>query len=132
MTIPRRFGACVAMLVLAGSLGCDAPRVESSVTGLVTGDGKPLSEAVIVFQSLDAVAADERTFRTVTGADGRYDLGGIRPGSYEVIVVPAGGRGGQADQQVASDALGPAGGEPLRVDVGPQPADFDIALVRRR
>lgn len=132
MTMQMRCGRVMSMLALASVVGCGPARVESRVTGLVTGEGRPLSDAVVVFQSLDAVAADERTFRTVSSADGRYELGGIRPGAYEVIVVPAGGRDGQAEQVVAADALGPAGGGPLRVDVGPEPAEFDIALVRQR
>lgn len=132
MAMQMRSRSAVTILALACVVGCGAARVESRVTGLVTGEGRPLADAVIVFQSLDAVAADERTFRAVSAADGRYEVAGIRPGSYEVIVVPAGGRDGQTEQVAAADALGPAGGGPLRVDVGPEPAEFDITLVQQR
>lgn len=132
MAMQMRCRSVVTFLALACVLGCGPARVESRVTGVVTGGGRPLADAVIVFQSLDAVTADERTFRTVSTADGRYEVAGIRPGSYEVIVVPAGGRDGQTDQVAAADALGPAGGGPLRVDVGSEPAAFDITLVPQR
>lgn len=132
MAMQMRCRSAMSILALACAVGCGSARVESRVTGLVTGEGRPLADAVIVFQSLDAVAADERTFRTVSAADGRYEIAGIRPGSYEVIVVPVGGRDGQTEQVVAADALGPSGGGPLRVDVGPEPAAFDITLVRQR
>lgn len=118
------------LVLLVG--GCGEARVETRVKGLVTGDGKPLATAIVVFQSLDQVAADERTFRVTTGADGRYELGGVRPGSYEVIVVPGGGRDSQSEQVVAADPLGPPDGGPLRVNVGREPVDFDITLVRQR
>lgn len=122
----------LTMLLVTGVGGCGEARVESRVKGLVTGDGEPLASAIVVFQSLDPVAPGDRTFRVTTGADGRYELGGVRPGSYEVIVVPGGVRDSQSEQVVAADPLGSPDGGPVRVNVGPEPVDFDIGLVRRR
>lgn len=134
--LPRLSGLIRPLIGAAGFFlplvsGCGAKPVESHVRGLVTGDGKPLPDAVITFQALDAVAADQRSYRVVSGGEGRYDLKGIRPGSYQVLVVAGGGGGPQGDQVVAQDTLAPPNGKPLQVVVGPDPTDFDISLVRQ-
>lgn len=65
--------ASVVTLGLAGCSKSDRPPL-GSVSGVVTLDGQPLAEALVLFTP----DAPGRTSRGVTGADGRYELSFLR------------------------------------------------------
>lgn len=91
MFIPQRVACLLFVLPLAGCFGGDHPARPSRtpVEGVVTLDGAPLTDAVIIFQPQDHSHA---AFGQ-TGSDGRFELttfekgDGAVPGTFKVSFV---------------------------------------------
>ena len=113
MSFPSRRtsrAAAVALALLLGAAGC-GPKMYP-VRGKVTlGDGKPLSEGMVVFER-KGEAKEAVTARGEIQADGSYELSthkpgdGVPPGSYRVLVAPK--------------------TDPNAVDRAPKPPPFDL------
>ncbi|MBY8884501.1 MFS transporter [Streptomyces sp. PTM05] len=111
-------GAPDAVSPVAAALGASAPvqtavlekspATGAPVQGLVRdGDGTPVAQAVVTLIDVSGRQLD----RTVTGADGRYQVGTPGGGTY-VLIGSAGARSPQA----------------ATVVVGETPVDFDLTL----
>ncbi len=94
---PTLMGANMPLKDLAaGKTSEVAIRLEAgaAVTGLVTGtDGKPVSGCrVSAFQTLGRGGGYSASAVTLTGADGRYVLGQVPPGKWQIGAAPPAGR----------------------------------------
>ena len=121
---------CLVFLVSGCGPGRGSP---TAVNGSVTVDGQPLAHAPLAFHALGAVRAEHRTFTVVTDSSGQYKIEPIYPGTYQVIVIERSG-GHEADNEediLAANPLQPAEGGELRVEIGSDPAVYDIQLVRK-
>jgi hypothetical protein len=79
--------ACALALCLATTIPvAQAQTTTASIRGQVTADSTPAAGAQIVATNL----ADGGVRRTEAGADGRYVLVGLQPGSYRIDTVVAG------------------------------------------
>lgn len=114
---PRAIGfLAVLLLLFAASLvrgiGCsrqEEPRFVP-IIGRITLDGRPLVAAVVCFRS------EDREFRAVTDADGRYQVNpGAVPGEYRVSVTTF------ADRSQAILAMDPAAAPPFAGQETPRP-----------
>ena len=121
---------CLVLLML----GCGPSRgTPTAVSGSVTVDGQPLAGAPLAFHALGEGPAEHRTFTAVTDSSGQYKIEPIYPGTYQVIVIERSG-GHEADNEediLAANPLQPAEGGELRVEIGSDPAVYDIQLVRK-
>ncbi|MCC7370214.1 MAG: carboxypeptidase regulatory-like domain-containing protein [Chloroflexi bacterium] len=91
----RRFvqvGGVIAAALLAGTAGSAAAQATGELAGLVTGpDGAPLAGAIVTVTSADLESGEASL---TTDAAGRYTLGQIPPGLYDVTVELQGYRKG--------------------------------------
>jgi protocatechuate 3,4-dioxygenase beta subunit len=116
---PTLMGANAPLKDLApGKTSEIAIRLEAgaAVTGLVTGaDGKPVSGCrVSAFSTLGRGGGYSASAVTLTGADGRYVLGQVPPGKWQIGAAPPAGRN-LMPQAAASKAL--AAGRTETVDL---------------
>ncbi|NQT15269.1 MAG: carboxypeptidase regulatory-like domain-containing protein [Planctomycetes bacterium] len=128
-------GVCCCLLALVS--GCGGPDLGSpaTVTGKVTVDGQPLSDATVTFHCIGERAAEFRTFTTTTDVGGEYTIDKIYPGSYSVGVGESapgadGGDPGMASA-TAGDELKPADGGDLSAEVTSDDLVFDVQLTRQ-
>ena len=103
----RRIGALVGLMVLlavpcTAAQRTDAPRTSPADTGRVAGrvvrsDGLPQPEAEVVLARRDGHGAlAQLSWRARSAFDGRYEIAGVPPGRYLVLVRAIGGDSGGA------------------------------------
>jgi hypothetical protein len=85
--------AALAVAILSISyLGCSGGGEGAKVTGMVTMDGQPLSDAEVVFEPIDPNKKGQGGDITRTDAQGKFTFTsdrkkfGLRPGKYKVYV----------------------------------------------
>ena len=127
------FSPVIALTVLV-SAGCGGPSYGTpvSVSGVVTLDDKPLPNALVTYNCTEAREPEYKSFMTTAGADGKYTLDNVYPGSYEIQVAeaaPAVEPG--MESATAGQTLQPVAGE-LKTEVGTDAHTFDIRLQRGR
>ncbi len=128
---------CGFFACLMGVPGCGPDLgTPTTLTGKVTVDGEPLSNAALAFHTTEEERpAEYRTFTAKTDAGGQYTVAQIYPGNYEVTVVDTSATSAEADADaesaLAGESFRPAGdSSDLTVRVGSQPTRFDIELTR--
>ena len=70
---------------------------EGAVEGVAYAGGTPCPEATVLVAS----GPDHVDLAALTGPDGRFSLGGLRPGRYEVLVQTEDGRARRFPVEVA-------------------------------
>lgn len=129
----------LSVLALLISSGCGGPNYGSpvKVSGTVTVDDQPLAGALVTFHSTDGREAEHSTFNATSGDDGKYEIAGVYPGAYNVIIAEGGGESGDGmeDPGMASAAAGqdlqPVAGD-LKTQVGEADHTYDVKLKRGR
>jgi hypothetical protein len=122
----RRAPAAAIALLLLGTAGC-GPRLYP-VRGKVTlGDGKPLTEGMVVFER-KGEAKEAVTARGEIEADGSYRLGTHRPGdgapagTYRVLVAP------KSDPNAVDRPAQPPPFDPRYADFKTSGLEFEVTL----
>lgn len=91
----RRFGGVFRTPVLficsALWLGCGGPSLPPThdITGKVTMDGQPVSDAIVIFNAMEGIPSEYRSKTAEIGPDGSFSLKEVYEGEYAVGVVPA-------------------------------------------
>lgn len=129
-------GCCIASLFVFLSAGCGETKEEVTtyeVTGTVTMDSKPLTNATIAFQNPDTAATEAATL----DAAGKFKLS-LPAGKYEVSFTPPAatqptdedtGKLATANETAIPDAyqVGNTSGEIREVKAGPNSFKFELS-----
>ena len=100
-----------------------------AVSGKVTLNGQPLSDALVSFTALSGLPAEYRSARTTTDSEGRYQFDSLYPAEYQVSIV-------KDDPSAPQDAAVPAPAplaqygpdSPLRAKIEEEKSDLNFDL----
>jgi uncharacterized GH25 family protein len=82
----------------------DVPLRAASITGrVVNQDGKAVSGAMVSVSALFTENAPPHPVSSMTEPDGTFEVGGMMPGNYKVVVVASGYRNGEVGSVTVSD-----------------------------
>jgi len=127
----RAFHFAIVMFVVCNSGCISQPDLGEPVTisGAVTLDGKPLSDATLIFNALEGLPAEHRSHTVTTDAEGLYTIEGVYPAEYMVQAIQE-NKGAPPDAAVPGvPALAKYGSEsPLRAKVTETQHTFNFDL----
>ena len=89
-----------------------AKTATGSISGRITAGGKPSAGVSVALRPTQANRTGPTAGQTVTDDDGNFSFQGIKPGSYQVVVLSpdliaqAGGQGGLPGQSVVLGEVG--------------------------
>ena len=136
MFVDRRLflwrGMLLCLCTLVAGCGPNLGR-PTTVTGKVAVEGQPLGNANIVLHCTGERAAEYRTFRGTSDAGGKFEILGVYPGVYEVMVVETSPTANDPGKAMGNpDQLVSANGDKLQVEVSAEKATLDLQLKRQR
>jgi len=97
-----------------------------SVAGVMTRDGKPLADTIVIANPVGAPASN---FFTATGPDGSYALDALFPGTYAVYPMLGGGGSRPKEMYVRAVEIKAGVRSQISVDATPGPATVTITIV---